>query len=132
MKYLLIFLLLSTSVNAAQTFKNNKELLNATTTGTVSASVVMQDNLQGFYVEAKASNVSGTSETFDIVLTHSRNDSEYYSLASFPQITVASNILITVDSNIMKYLKYTVTVGGSSPTADIELNVIYDNVRRND
>lgn len=132
MKYLFIFLLLSTTLYAARSVKANRQVINATYTTTTVTSATFPDNYQGFYFAVKVTNVSGTAETFDISIEHSFDDADYYPLLSFPQIAAASNLLISVDSNIMKFIKYTVTVAGSSPTADIELNIIYDNIKRND
>jgi hypothetical protein len=116
-----------------QVLKNTTEVLNATVTVTASGSAIsMQDNSEGFIATIVATTVGGTTPTFDFKLQHSDDGSNWYDLETFTQITTDTTELKEISKNIMKNLRYDVVVGGTTPTADIVLNLNFNNKRSND
>lgn len=113
---------------------NKEELLNATSLATVTGSTVtLRDNSDGFIATATAASVGGTNPTFDLKIEHSHDDVDFYDLVSFTQITVDSTELKVIAANVMKFVRFDLIVGGTdTPTADLELNLVFNNTRRND
>ncbi len=112
----------------AISLKDSKEFLNATKTASeTGSSVTIGDNWEGFVGVLKASSVGGTTPTFDVKFEHSHNGTDWFDLASFTQITADSSEAIAISSDVMEFVRYDLVVGGTTPTADLELNFVYDN-----
>ena len=112
--------------------KDSKELLNATVTATATgASNTMTDNLEGFFAVIKVASVTGTSPTFDVTVDHSHNGTDWFTLATFTQITGATTEIKTISTHVMEYVRYDMTVGGTTPSAALEVNLVYNNTRLN-
>ena len=58
--------------------------------------------------------VSGTSPTLDAVVRHSADDTTYADLATFTQATAVTAERKTVTGTVNRYLKCSLTIGGSS------------------
>ena len=116
-----------------QTLKNRTELLNATSTVSVTgASVTMIDNREGFIATITAATVGGTTPTFDAVIEHSDDGVNWYNLTTFTQITVDSTEVKVITSDVLEFIRYDLVVTGTTPTADLVINFNYNDVRKND
>ena len=118
---------------SGQVLVNSREILNATVTvsGT-GAAVSAIDNWEGFQAVLVASSVTGTSPTFDVVLEHSHDGTTWFNLTTFTQVTAATSELKAITGDVMKFIRYDLTAGGTTPSADIEVNFLYNNKRAND
>lgn len=107
---------------------NSVEMLNATVTETANgAAMVFGDNIEGMIFTISSANTGGTSPTFDVKIQHSTNGTLWFDLVSFTQITGDTSELKDVTANILKHLRYVVTVGGTdTPTSDLVLVAAYN------
>ena len=107
--------------------KNKATLLNATTTATASGSAVkLSDDMEGFAAVIKASSTGGTSPTFDMKIQHSHNGTDWFDLTTFTQITADTTEYKAIASEVLEYIRYDLTVGGTTPTSDLELYFCYN------
>lgn len=108
-------------------------MLNATKTATESgAATAMSDNLEGFGAVFKASTVTGTSPTYDMKIQHSHNGTDWFDLTTFTQVTTDGSEYKAITGDVMEYIRYDLTVGGTTPSAALELNFVFNNMRSND
>lgn len=115
-------------------YVDSLELLNATKTETENgATVTLQDNIEGMIFVADFASVGGTTPTFDLKIQHSHDATLWFDLTSFTQATADTSELkeIAVTAGVMKYIRYVLTVTGTTPTADITLNAVYNKLRVN-
>ena len=112
--------------------KNKFELLSATKTASENgAAVKLLDNSEGFFVSLEATGVGGTTPTFDIAIEHSQDGTSWYALTSFTQVIADATELKTLTGHVMEYVRYTLTVTGTAPTAILDVNFMYNNIRLN-
>lgn len=111
----------------AITLKNTAILLNATTTATASgSSVSMGDAWEGFAFSLVAASTGGTTPTFDMKIQHSDDGTTWFDLTTFTQLTADGSELKTVTADVMKFIRYDLTVGGTTPTSDLTLTMSYN------
>jgi hypothetical protein len=75
------------------------------------------------YLEVQASSVTGTP-TFDINVEHSSDGTNWYIYKTFAQITANSTELIALTDPSLKHLRADVTVAGTTPSADLIVNIV--------
>lgn len=106
---------------------NDNEIYNVTALTATETSAVKEipQNRIG-YVEIIATNVSGTTPTFDISIEHSKDGVNFHALKSFTQITAASSQLIALadTEQPMDFVRVQSVVGGTTPSADIVVTLV--------
>lgn len=111
----------------AITLKNASELLNATKTTTENgSSFKLGDDWEGFGAVFKTSSMTGTSPTYDAKLQHSHNGSDWFDLVTFTQQTSDSSEYKAITGDVMEFCRYVLTIGGTTPSATVELNLCYN------
>lgn len=83
-------------------------------TGTTTAVDNSASSASGGVAQMHVTAVSGTSPTLDAVVRHSADDTTYADLATFTQATAATAERKTVTGTVNRYLKCSLTIGGSS------------------
>lgn len=113
--------------------KNSLEMLNATVTASQNGSAItLQDNYEGFGAVFKASSMTGTSPTYDMKIQHSHNGTDWFDLSTFAQLTADGSEYKAITGEVMEFVRYVLVVGGTTPSAALELNFAYNDKRRND
>lgn len=74
----------------------------------------------GLMVSWDVSNVSGTP-TFDLDIEHSPDGTVWFVATSMTQAATATSEFKVVNTNIHQWVRASITVGGSTPQADIKV-----------
>ncbi len=111
---------------------NDKEIYNATAVAASETGGILKlDASYARYIELIATNVSGTTPTFDVKVEHSKDGVNFYDLKSFTQITANGKELLalTAQEQPMDNVRVDVVVTGTTPLADLVVSVISDNIK---
>lgn len=108
-----------------------------TSTTTVVASNSLELHSNKFIAWLDISAVDGTSPTFDVVISHSPDKTNWVTLATFAQLGANGNEAIfegdfadagagKTPQGVFPYIRAVVTVGGTDPTGDVTCALYFD------
>ena len=115
----------------ANILRNNLELLNAVSIVSANgAAQILVDDLEGFGAVIVATSVTGTSPTFDMKIQHSHDGTNWFDLTTFTQITTASSEFKAITGEVLKYIRYSLVAGGTTPSANLEVAFCYNDKKK--